>query len=74
MSALHYVVVWGVAAIAAAIAAGLIAANRNRNYSAWAAWSLLLPPVVFVLLFLPNRETPHRRRTLDEQERDFHRN
>jgi hypothetical protein len=63
------IVIWGVAALVAAIASGILASMKNRDISAWTAWGFLLPPVVLVFLLLPKRPGPRpRRRTLDEED------
>ena len=61
------IVVWGVIAISAAIVAGFLATWKNRDYSSWAAWCFLLPPLVFALLLTPKYAgVKPRRPTLDE--------
>jgi hypothetical protein len=51
------IVVWGAVALTSAIAGAILAKSRNRNMSSWAAWCLLLPPLVGVLYLLP-KTTP----------------
>lgn len=69
--AIKLIVVWGVVALAAAVAAALLASWRNRDHSAWAAWSFLFPPLVLVLLFLPRNAGPRpRRRSIDEEDHE----
>lgn len=63
------IVIWGVVAIACAALAGFLAGIKNRDYSAWIAWSFLVPPAVIVLAFLPRLEGPRPRRpSLDEED------
>ena len=69
MSAIHWIVTWGVIALLACAAGGVIARMKNRDTSHWAAWCFLVPPVVLVLLMLSKRQGPQRRRpTLDEED------
>jgi len=64
------IALWGLVSICACIAAGMLALSKNRNYSAWAAWSFLLPPLIIVLLLLPrNRASASRTPSLDEEDR-----
>lgn len=70
MNAVKIIALWGLVAIGAAVAAGILAAARNRDHSWWAAWCFVLPPMLVVLLLLPRNtgERP-RRPTLDEEDR-----
>ena len=62
-----YFVIWGVTAIVSAIIAGFLAAAKNRDYSAWAAWTFLFPPLLIALFFTPKYTGPPRpRRRLDD--------
>jgi nucleoside permease NupC len=64
---MFYIVVWGLAAITASILGGILAGMKNRDYSAWAAWCFVLPPLVIALLLTPKNTGPRPRRpTLDE--------
>jgi len=47
------IAIWGCIALASAVIAALLATYKERNYSAWAFWSLLFPPALWLLLFLP---------------------
>jgi hypothetical protein len=58
------IVVWGGVALASAIAGGVVASAKNRDYSAWTAWCFLLPPLVLILLALPRRQGVRGRRAL----------
>ena len=60
------------AAIGAAVLGGIIAGVKNRDYSFWIAWCLILPPMLIFLAMLPRRsgERP-RRPSLDDQERHW---
>ncbi len=49
----EFIVAWGAAAIGAALLAGVLAGVKNRDYSWWMAWCFVLPPLVFVLMFMP---------------------
>ncbi len=64
-----WIVIWGLVAIASAIAAGILAGVKRRDHSFWAAWSFVLPPMVIVLLLMPkNQGRKPRRRSLDEED------
>jgi len=61
MVAPELIAIWGVTAIAAAVAGGILANIKNRDYSFWIAMSFLLPPALVVLLLLPRlKERPVR--------------
>ena len=69
MDFVKWSVIWGALALAAAVLGAIAAATKRRDYSAWAAWCFLLPPLVFVVLVLPkNRGARPRRRPLDEED------
>ncbi len=63
-----YVVVWGLIAITAAIIGGMIAATKNRDYSSWAAWCFVFPPLVIAIILTPRNRgpAPQRRRLGDD--------
>jgi hypothetical protein len=72
MDAIKIIALWGLVAIGAAIAAGVVAAARNRDHSWWAAWCFVVPPMLIVLLLLPrNADVRPRRPTLDEEDREL---
>jgi hypothetical protein len=48
-----FIAIYGTIAFLAATAAGIIAGMKRRDYSFWAAWTLLFPPFIIVLLLLP---------------------
>ena len=63
------IAIWGVVAIACAFLAGFVASAKRRNYSFWATWSFLVPPMLLILLVMPSNKGPHPRRPgLDELE------
>jgi hypothetical protein len=62
------VVIWGLSALIAAAAAGVLAGVKNRDISYWMAWSFLVPPMVLFLVLLPRRDVRPKRRSLDEQD------
>ena len=63
------IAIWGLTAIAAAVLGGVLATTKNRDYSFWAFWCFLLPPLLLLLLIMPRNMGPApRRRTLDEQD------
>jgi hypothetical protein len=71
MNAVSWIAVWGVVALGAAVAAGVIAAAKNRDHSWWAAWSFVLPPMLIVLLLMPKNAGPRPRRpSLDDEDRE----
>ena len=71
MAAMEWIVIWGACALGAALLAGLIANYKNRDYSAWMAWSFIVPPAVVLLMILPVNKGPRPRRpTLDELDRE----
>lgn len=53
-----YIVIWGLTAIAAAIVGGVLAAMKNRDYSSWAAWCFLFPPLVIAIILTPKNTGP----------------
>ena len=64
-----FIAIWGVVAIACAVIAGIVAGTKRRNYSFWAAWSFLFPPMLLVLLLVPANKDPRPHRpSLDELE------
>ncbi|MEQ1650750.1 MAG: hypothetical protein ABL898_19405 [Hyphomicrobiaceae bacterium] len=48
-----FIAIYGTIALLAATAAGIIAGMKRRDYSFWAAWTLLFPPFLIALLLLP---------------------
>jgi drug/metabolite transporter (DMT)-like permease len=62
MDVMGWIVVWGVTALAACVAGGIVARAKNRDSSGWAGWCFLLPPLVLLLFFLPARERPRPRK------------
>jgi hypothetical protein len=68
--AMQWIVLWGGTAIVASFLGGILASIKNRDTSAWIAWSFLVPPIVLWLLLLPRNTGPRPRRpTLDELDR-----
>lgn len=66
---MKWVVIWGAVAVISAIASGLLAAAKHRDYSFWAAWSFVFPPMLLILLVFPKNQGPKpKRRTLDEED------
>lgn len=60
MDAVAIIAVWGCVALASAVVAAFVAANKERDYSAWAFWSFLFPLALVVLLFLPRLKVAPR--------------
>jgi hypothetical protein len=72
MDFLRDIVIWGVVAIIAGAAGGIIAGIKNRDYSAWIAWCFVLPPLVLILLLVPKHKGPRPRQPrLDAEEHGF---
>jgi membrane protease YdiL (CAAX protease family) len=70
MTTVTAIVIWGLAATAAGLLAGLVAGWKNRDYSFWMAWSFLVPPLLIWLIFLPKyKGSRPRRPSLDALER-----
>ena len=67
------IVIWGGVAVVSGIVGGLLAGAKNRDYSSWIAWCLVLPPLVFVLLLLPCYQglRPRQPRLDESEERGF---
>jgi hypothetical protein len=69
MDFLRGIVIWGGIALASAVAGGVLAGVKNRDYSAWIAWCFIVPPLVFVLLLTPKHKgTRPRQPRLDAGE------
>ena len=69
MIAIKWIAIWGLVAIAAAIAGGIMASIKNRDHSSWAAWSFVFPPMLIMLALLSRNKGPRpRQRTLDEDD------
>ncbi len=69
MMAVRLIVIWGLTAIAAAAVAFVVAGIKNRDNSAWAAWTFLFPPIALALFLTPRNNGPRPRRpSLDELE------
>ncbi|MEM7775816.1 MAG: hypothetical protein AAF732_09415 [Pseudomonadota bacterium] len=63
------IVIWGVVILIAGITGAFVASSKNRDWSAWTAWSIIFPPSLLVLFLLPrNRGPAPRRPTLDEED------
>jgi hypothetical protein len=63
------IAVWGIVAIVAAIAGGIVAGIKRRDVSFWAAWGFLVPPMLLILLLVPSNKGPRPRRPgIDELE------
>ena len=61
--------IWGIAALAGAAIAGVLASIKNRDYSVWMGWGFLFPPIVIYYALLPRRDRAlprPRQPTLDE--------
>ena len=68
MVAPELIAIWGVTAIAAAIAGGIVAGIKNRDHSFWIASAFLVPPLLVVLILLPRlKERPVRVATDDDE-------
>lgn len=69
MTAIQVIAIWGIVALLAAIAGGVIAAIKRRDHSSWAAWCFVFPPLVVVLLILGTNQGPRPKRpSMDEDD------
>ena len=65
-----FIVIWGLTALTAMLLAGLLAAMKNRDYSAWMGWAFIVPPIVLLYALWPTNPGPRPRRpSLDELDR-----
>lgn len=64
------IVIWGVVAVAAMLAAAVLADKKNRNRSSWMAWCFVLPPLAVVLALLPRADEPPQKSPSAQEERD----
>lgn len=70
--AVYWIVGWAAIAVGSSIMAGILASFKNRDYSFWAAWAFLLPPMLVALAILPRQQGPRPRRpTLDEEDKNW---
>ena len=62
-------VTYSLVVAAAGLLGGLLAAAKNRDWSAWTAWCVVFPPAFLLLVLLPTHRGPRPRRlTLDEED------
>ena len=53
----------------AGLLGGMLAAAKNRDWSAWTAWCVVFPPALLVLLLMPSHRGPRLPRpSLDEED------
>ncbi len=69
MTAMIWIVAWGVTALLSAVVAGFVAAAKRRDHSFWSAWAFLFPPMLIVLLLLPANDRRTVRTRLDDEDR-----
>jgi hypothetical protein len=70
MESIQVIVAIGAVMLLGALAGGIVAGIKNRNYSRWIAWGFVFPPAVLVLALLPTLKGARPRRpTLDEEDR-----
>lgn len=63
------IVYWSLIMIVSGVIGAYMAASKNRDWSAWAAWCFLIPPMLVLLVLMPKRKgPPPRRPTLDEED------
>ncbi|MBU1213260.1 MAG: hypothetical protein KJ587_18635 [Alphaproteobacteria bacterium] len=73
MTAMTWIVVWGVTAILSSVIAGGLAGYKNRDYSFWMGSCFLLPPLLVVLILLPHIKGPRPKRpSLDEEDKHWY--
>lgn len=67
-----YIVIWGLVSITAALIGGVTALMKNRDYSSWAAWCFVFPPLVIAILLTPKNlgPPPAPRRLGDDGDHD----
>lgn len=64
-----FLALYGIIMLVAACAGGALAAAKNRDASAWAAWGFVFPPTVLLIALLPvHRGRRPRKLTLDEED------
>ena len=65
------IVILGLVALVSAIASGILAGWKNRDYSFWMAWGFIVPVIPpLLLLVLPRLQGERPRRpSLDEDDR-----
>ena len=69
MSAVKWIVVWGLVATGAAVLGGILAGYKRRDASSWAAWCFIFPPLVIVVALMPANPGPRPRRpSFDEDD------
>ncbi|MDX2257348.1 MAG: hypothetical protein NW205_00375 [Hyphomicrobiaceae bacterium] len=70
-SAVFWISAYGAIAVGSSILAGILAGVKNRDYSFWMGWCLVLPPLVLFLAALPDYNGPRpRQRSLDDEDAD----
>ncbi len=57
-----FIAIYGCVALLASVLAGIIAGIKRRDASFWAAWTLLFPPMLIMLAFMPKNTGPRPRR------------
>ena len=68
MSAMGWIVLWGIVSIASALAGGIISYVKRRDHSFWAAWCFIFPPMLLLLLMLSPSEQRQQPRRLDDED------
>ena len=63
-----FIAIYGSISLLAAFLAGIIAGWKGRDYSFWAAWTLLFPPFIIALLLLPKNTGPRMPRRAPEND------
>ncbi|MCH9764812.1 MAG: hypothetical protein K0U34_02300 [Alphaproteobacteria bacterium] len=68
------IIIWGGLALVSAIAAGLLAGWKNRDYSFWMAWGFIIPVLPpLLLLIMPRHQGPRPKRpSLDDDDRHLY--
>jgi len=69
MAVVTFITFYGLFMVVCAIIAAVVAKRKNRDVSAWVAWTFIIPPALCILLCLGRKQGPRpRRRTMDEED------
>lgn len=54
----NFIAIYGTIAIVSGFAAAILAGMKRRDYSFWAAWTVIFPPFLIALILLPKNTGP----------------